>query len=199
MLPVDEFLKRLPADAKEERALVTAALGIPGTLREKISDIRSNPDLSEIGKLGKIKELAKGNPLAHLKQIRGRVAAMTTDVSNLRHAMKPKEADRSDIYGEMQRAELRAFVRAMPPEERLRAVQSDPAMTDAVLLAHPALSGLSPEKYDLVKKDYAERTFGPQLRGLESREDVVDNLNAAVEVATRQFLTESGLTEAEIA
>jgi hypothetical protein len=195
---LDEFLKRLPAEAKEERALVTAAFGIPGTVKEKADEIRGNTRLSEIGKQEKIKELAVGNPLAHLKQLRSRAAAMTADVQNLRKGLQPKAPDRADLFGEMQRQELRTFLRTLPDAKRLRLAMEDAAITEAVLHASPALSGLSQEQHELVKEAYVERAFGAQLRGIEKREEVISNVGSALTIATRQFLNESGLTEKEI-
>jgi hypothetical protein len=198
MIPVTEFLKRLPADAKEERALVEAAFGIPVTLREKGNEIRSNTRLSDLGKQEKLKELALGSPAAHMRQIRSRAAAMTANVKNLRLALKPPSPDRADLFGEMQRQEQRTFLRSLPPVERLRLVMEDPAMTEAVLHAAPALSGLSTEQLDAVKDKYLESTFGPQLRGIEAREAVLETLNAALHIATREFLRESQLSEGDL-
>ena len=201
-----EFLKRLPESAKEERALVEAAFGIPTTVKGKVAEIRNDARLSDTAKQDDIRAAALGNPLAHLKQLHGRVSAMTADLANLKKSFAPKMPDRADLYGELQRRELRDLVRSMPPEKRLRAVMDDPALTDAVLLGHPSLSGLTiesedgePSQFDLVRENYLERTFGPQLKGVEARERVLETLDAALKVATIQFRNESGLNEAEIA
>jgi hypothetical protein len=199
MIPVGEFLKRLPEGAKEERALIEAAFSISVNLREKLNEVRGNNRLSDIGKQEQIKQIATGAPLGHLKQIRNRVGGMTTDTKNLRLALKIQPPDRSDVYGELQRAELRQFLRtAVPPAERLRAVMEDEALTEAVVLGHRSLSGLSAEQFEHVSAGYLERKFGPQLRGIDAREEVLDTLNTAVEIATKEFLRESQLTEKEI-
>lgn len=201
----EQFLKRLPETAKEERALVEAAFGIPDTVRGKASDIRGNAHLSPIGQQEQIRAMASGAPLGHLRQIRSRAAGMTADVANLRKAIAPPAPDRSDLFGESQRAELRAFVRSLPEGKRLRAVMDDPSLTEAVLLAHPALSGLStnsedgaPSQFDLVRDKYLETKFGAQLHGIEAREEVLANLNAAIAIATQDFCRETGIEPEEI-
>lgn len=206
MIPLSEWLKRLPAEAKEEAALITAALAIPTNLKEKATEIRSNTRLSPVGQAEEIKKVAMGNPLAHLKQIKSRVESMNADVANLKAGMKPKQPDSTDIRGELMRAELRAFVRALPQAEKLRTVLEDEVITEAVLLGHPSLSGLStksekgaPSQFDLVREKYLDAKFGPQLRGIEAREEVLETLTTAVDIATREFRRESGLSENEIA
>lgn len=130
MIPVSEFLRRIPDSAKEERALIETAFGISVALRDKLNEVHKNARLSDVGKKEQIKQIATGAPLAHLKQIQSRVSNLTADTKNLRLALKIKTPDRSDVYGELQRAELRSYLRtAVPAEDRLRAVMKDETMT----------------------------------------------------------------------
>ena len=196
---LDQFLERLPATAKVERELIATVLGIPENLKTKIAEIRGDGDLNDAAKVRKIKELALGDPLSHLKQLSSRAAAMSTDLANLRQTMQPKQPDRADLFGESQRRELRDYVRTLPPAERARLVMEDQAVTEAVLLAHPRLSGLSSEQLEAVKQAYTERNFGPQLAGIEQREKILAEVNSAIEHATNMFRREAGLTEREAA
>ena len=140
---LDQFLKRLPAEATAERDLITQAFGLPTAVKSKVAEIKGNIRLSDDAKRDDIRAMVLGNPLGHLKQLHGRAVAMTADLTNLKKSFAPKAADRADLFGEMQRRELRDLVRSLPPEKRLRAVMADAALTEAVLLAHPSLSGLS--------------------------------------------------------
>lgn len=194
----DEFLKRLPSSAAEERAIVEALFGLPNTIREKAAAIRADGRLSDGAKADDIRQMAKGTPRQHLQQLRSRAAAMKADVQNRRLALKPKEVDRSDLYAEMQRRELRDHLKTLPAEQRLRAAMDDPAITEAVLNAPAALSGLSAEHLGLVRDGHMEKTFGPQLADIEKREAVLEVINSAVEIATAQFRRETGLAENEI-
>jgi hypothetical protein len=196
---IEEFLKRLPEHAREERGLIEAAFGIPQTLKSRAADIRGDAQLSETGKQNKIRALAAGSPLEHLKQIRSRAAAMKADVNNLRQAFKPKAPDRSDSYGELQRRELRDHLRTLPQAERFRMAMEDPTIMEAVLHApHPVVAGLTNEQHDLFMEAYLDRTFGSQIRGVEQREEIIETVGAALEIATSQFRNESGLKDEDI-
>jgi hypothetical protein len=202
---LDQFLKRLPAEAKAERDLITQAFGLPNAVKGKVTEIRKDARLSEDAKRDDIRSMVLGTPLAHLKQLHGRVAAMTADLTNLKKTFAPKVANRADVFGEMERRELRDYVRSLPPEKRLRAVMDDPALTEAVLLGHPSLSGLSthsedgaPSQFDIVRESFLEQTYGAQLRGVEAREQVLEVVNSALKVAIIQFRAEGGLNESEM-
>jgi hypothetical protein len=194
----DELLKRLPASAAEERELITQAFGITGTVREKAAAIRADGRLSETGKADDTRALARGAPLAHLRQIKARAAAMAADVANARKAVQLPEPDRTDLSAEMRRAELRSFVRGLPQEEKLRFVLGNEAAATAVLDQLPAISGLNDDLFDRVKQERTERLFGSQLAEIEKREAAVEVISSAVEIASSQFRRESGLGEDEI-
>jgi hypothetical protein len=194
----DEFLKRLPPNAAEERALVEQLFGIPRTVAEKRAAILNDRRLSEQGKIDDTRTMARGTPLQHLQQLRARVTAMTADVANRRKAVQLPEPDRTDLSAEMRRAELRSFVRGLPQEEKLRFVLGNEAAATAVLDQVPAISGLNDDLFDRVKQERIERLFGPQLAEIEKREAVVEVVDAALEVATSQFRKESGLDDQEI-
>ncbi len=202
---LDQFLKRLPAEATAERDLITQAFGLPTAVKSKVAEIKGNIRLSDDAKRDDIRAMVLGNPLGYLKQLNGRAAAMTADLNNLKKSFAPKAPDRADLFGEMQRRELRDHARSLPPEKRLRAIMDDAQLTEAVLLGHPSLSGLStesqadaPSQFEIVRQHYIEKTFGPQLRGVEAREQVVEVVNAALKVAILQFRNESGLNENEM-
>jgi hypothetical protein len=195
----DEMLKRLPETAIAERELVSTAFGISKTLQEKAAAIMADPDLSAPGKAKRVRELAMGAPVEHLRQLRSRAAAMSADITNQRAAMRPPTPDKTDVYAELQRRELRDHVRSLPTEQRLRAIMQDDAISEAILGAHHALSGLSTEQRDQVRKGYTERHFGEQLRQVEARQEILDTVNAAVSIASSQFAKVGGLDEQEIA
>jgi hypothetical protein len=195
---IDEMLKRLPETAIAERELVSSAFGIARGLKEKIDAVRADANLSDLGKSAKIRELATGSPVEHLRQLRERGAKLSADIANERAALKPPAPDRADIYAELTRRELRDHVRSLPVEQRLRAVMEDDAIGEAILGGHAALSGLSADQIEQVRKGYVERHFGERLAVLEQRQEIADNVNAAIAIASSQFAKESGLSEQEI-
>jgi DNA mismatch repair ATPase MutS len=120
-------------------------------------------------------------------------------VQGRRLALKPKAPDKSYLFAEMQRQEIRTWLRSLPDAERTRAaLQADEQVASAILNAPPALSGINLEIHAHVAEKELERKFGPQLREIEEREEWVGKVNAAIEVATMQFRRESGLTEKDV-
>jgi hypothetical protein len=192
----DEFLRRLPATATEERQMVEQAFGIPRTVAEKKAAILSDARLKDEAKAADIKAMARAAPLQHLRQIRQRAANMTADVQNARLAMAPKR----DKDGEADRREIRdAVIRELPAEHRLRRMLENPTIAEAFLLApDPVVSGLSDEQFETVRQTYTEKKFGDKLRAVEKREEVIETLDAAIRVATSQFQRETGIAENEI-
>ncbi len=197
---LDEFLQRLPAGATEERSMVETAFGIPANFKRRAGEIRSDARLSNLAKVDDVKKAALGTFAAHLNQIRSRAAAMTADLTNLRKAMQPPAPDRADLYGQAERHKLLDRVLALPQAERFRLAMEDQAVMGAVLAhQHVLFSGLSAEQLSEVRDAFIERNFGPQLAGIEQREEIVETLNSALQVATMQFRNEAGLTEREYA
>ena len=196
---LDELLKRLPAEATQEREIVTVALRLPEALKAKADAIRGDADLTPDAKARKVKELALGTPLSHLKQLRDRAASMSADVEYLRLAMKPKAPDRSDLYGQAERYKLLDLIRAMPEAERFRQCMEDPIFSEAVLTGpHRLSSGLSTEQFELVEKAHVERLHGPQVAGLEKRAAIIEVVTSAMEIAESMFCRESGLKADEL-
>ena len=90
------------------------------------------------------------------------------------------------------------MVRNLPHVERIRTVlEGENSIASAVLNAPAVLSGLNADIYSHVAEAQMERTFGPQLREIERREEIAGNLNAAVDVVTSQFRKEAGLKDGE--
>lgn len=198
MIPIEEFLRRLPGDAKTERALIETALAIPANLKEKTAAVRLDENLSDAGKNAKVREIASGSPLDHLRQIQKQTKAMSTDIANLRGAMQIKPPEPGSLLAAQQR-EIRDRFLALPEEGRFRLAKEDPAIGEAILNGpHPAFSGLPKEQIELIRQSHIERLYGAQIAGLEKRKAIIEVVAAAVEIATKQFAAESGLTVAEI-
>jgi hypothetical protein len=197
-MTVANFTSRLPADAAEERQLVEVAFAAVSNLQKRAAEIRANPNLTEVGKREELKKVALNELSGPLKQAKARAAALGVGVENLRKGFRLKEPDKSDLFAEQQRSELRTFLRSQPEIERLRLALEDPAVAAAVAPATPALSGLSKQAHDLVVGAMIKREFGAQAAGVERRAEIVDNVSAAVEVARMQFRNTAGLGPEEI-
>ncbi len=193
------FLARLPQDAIEEREIIETAFRIVDVLRGKATEIRSNTHLTKVGQDEQVKIAAKGGLAEQFKQLQSRAARMTEHASNLRQGFKLKPLDKADLVGELQRREMRDFLRSQPEDKRIRIALEDPNFSEAIIHAlSPALSGLSPEVHARVKHAAIERAYGPQMRGLAQREELNETVTNALQVAAMQFRNEAGLKDGEI-
>lgn len=195
---IEQLLNRLPTEATDEREIVTIALTIPENLKAKAAELAADVNLSEVGRQAKMKALAT-DPLTHLRQVKARADAMAASVANLKKAMQPTPPDRADAVLAGLHREIRDWLRAQPSPNRFRAASENPDIAAAVLHVPAPLTGLSQEQINLVREKQIEREHGPQLRGLAQREEILEVVTAALQIASSEFSKVSGLSEAEIA
>lgn len=105
------------------------------------------------------------------------IAAAKDIAAAQRAALGRRQIDRADVVGEMQRAEIRAYLRTLPSNDRVQAaLLADAAIRDAILTSPAALSGLDDEVYARVREAAIEAEQRGELR-------VVNDLDAAIVVA----------------
>ena len=106
--------------------------------------------------------------------------------------------DKTDMAGELRRQEMRAYVRSLPLEDRMNAVEKlDDTAILAILDAPAMLSGLPEDRHAHIKNAYLEHQFGKQLRELESVDEDNTALEAAAVMVRRDLQMGAGLTNAE--
>lgn len=197
-MSANTFLPRLPDSAIEERQIVSTAFKIVDTMRTKAAAIRANEHLTAFGQNEQIKITAKGGLRDQFRQEKARANKMAADLANLRSELKLKPIDKTNVFEELQRQEIRTWLRSLPENQRIRAaLEADPQATEAIVHASPALSGLSPEIHARVAEAMVQRVHGAQIEGIERREVVVQTAAAALQAAESQFRSEAGLTEKE--
>ena len=108
-MQLEEFLRRLPESANEEREMVKVAFGVTEHFLRKVDDIRANKHLTKVGQDDQIRSTALGAPATQLRQIKQRAANLKAETEKLRLALKPKELDKTDLFAEMQRQEVRTW------------------------------------------------------------------------------------------
>jgi hypothetical protein len=77
-------------------------------------------------------------------------------------------------------------------------VLEDAQFSEAVIHAAPALSGIGKDLHEKVVASALERAYGPQMKGMEHREELNNVVEAALRVAISQFSAEAGLKQDEI-
>lgn len=184
---------------------VELAFKIAPAFEAKAKAIRSNTRLSDAGHNDEIITALKSGPLAHLAQIRASIFDQLNAVEAKREvAMAPPKMtaeQRGDVVGEMQRAELRGWLRGLEPAERLRLLLEggDPGIREAALLASPVLSGLSKEHSTLLIERAAQDRHGPALKAWEREAEALESAVAAVDVAERDLFAVAGVAKSAVA
>jgi hypothetical protein len=123
-------------------------------------------------------------------------------VGERREAMKHERAtlakpkiDATDLAAAMLRQEMRTYLRGLDLSERMTALtdKPDPAMLAAALEAPAALSGLNAETRAHVAQTYVQATHAQTLKAMDDREEALDVVGAAAEIASMEIRSSVGL------
>lgn len=182
---VVSFLNRLPSGATCPRSDIETVFGIVAGFREKAAKIGADTTLSAEGKRLAREKALKDGAAAHMQQLRDRNAGALQALRTKRESLAPTKPSDETAIGEMRRAELRTYMRSLPPGERVQfALQSDDHMiVDAVLFAPAALSGLDEQVKGRLRERVISERFGAQLRNIEADEETLSNVGAAITIA----------------
>jgi hypothetical protein len=179
-----QFTGRLPPGSPARyRENIETVFKLAANFHAKVADVQANPALSDVGKSDAIKRLWAGDASAHFAQIKTGVIKEAADIKQQRAALYPKAPDRADLFGEMQRAEARTWLRGLDDTTRRRALETDSdTIRDAIMFAPAEMSGVSAELKQRVVDGIVERQFGHKLGELDALEEGVGNVLAAVRV-----------------
>ncbi|WP_294532597.1 hypothetical protein [uncultured Rhodoblastus sp.] len=188
---------RLPSDVLDD---VRAAYGISETVRQKADDIRSNPRFSDEGKREQILAMLGRGPLAHHRQIADKIAARIAELEAER-AKFIIAPDRTDLFGEMQRAEARAWLRTLPEIERIRvALESkEPTIRQAIAMAPAALSGVKDEIKTQVYDRLLAEKFGVKVENNAALIEGYSDVATAVAEAGNDIRRAAGISDRDFA
>jgi hypothetical protein len=137
-------------------------------------------------------------PILH----RGRqhVAAAKREIAEKRSKLTLQPIDRTDLVGEMRRAEMRAFLRSMPDDQRRSYVAAnlehlDPEMALAIVSAPPELSGvLGSDRAVLVDRALAAQ-HGDAIKEVIELERAADIASFAVEAVRTEIARDVGVVD----
>ena len=125
-----------------------------------------------------------GEPARLLAEHSASVEKAKATLAERRAGLGKPKIDRSDIFGEMQRAELRATIRAMPAPDRVQlACGGDPVITEAVLSAAPVLSGLTAEVIAKVQTIAVSPHHAAELAELEDLDESIKVTEGVITMA----------------
>ncbi len=194
----NQFLERMPAGTFDHvRESVTTAFGVAAGFKEKVEKIVADKRLSDTGHKEKIVDVLRGGPISHLKQLR-RIAGERLKALEETRAKCQPVLDKSDMFAEVQRQEIRAWLRGMPEAERLRVAYETPdrMVREAIAFAIPALSGLNDEAKAFVVSAMIQDAHGERLAEINHLSEIYEAETLAIDEATADLRRASGLEQA---
>jgi hypothetical protein len=181
------------------RQTIETAFGIVTNVQSKVKDIRADGRFTTTGQADKIKSLLR-DPLDHHAQLRNGIAKQLADKIAERGAHIPRPPDKTDVAGEMKRAEIRSHLLAQPEGKRLALAVNAKGLTRAAIVdADAFLSGVSEDVHGRLVADVIAETYGQRPAALEREIEDLTITAGAIEVSGRDLMRESGLDEAEFA
>jgi hypothetical protein len=188
-MAIHQLAERIPQDS-EWRTMAESAFGAVDGFRRKSADIRKNTKLSSEGHLAQIRAESEA-PKAFIGDLRRQVEGERASLAKRKAHFALPQPKRDDVLGEMQRQEIRAWLRSIPnPGERIKHAASNPTIAEAAVMAPAELSGLVGDGIVRAQEFLLDHLHGPQLAKLRQEEDVIDNVSVALEVAEKQLLNE---------
>jgi hypothetical protein len=194
---VSRLSPRLGADIHNE---VRLAFGIAGTVRENVARIVADKRYSQDGHRDQIKQMLGKGPLAHLDQIRAKLQK-PVEALQAERATFVIEANRTDTFAEMQRAEVRGWLRSLPDADRIRvALETKETMIrEAVAMAPPQLSGLPQDIKQTVFDGLVTERYGEKLANNTRLLEAYQAAMIAVEEAGHDIRREANLSDRDFA
>jgi hypothetical protein len=159
------------------------------SIAAKRLELRADPNLSDVGRAGKLKEFAATEASRFAKASRTLEMAKSKSSSN-KLALLPAVKDRTDVVGFLARQEQRVYLRSLS-EAKMTEVLSDPktptSMLESFFELEHLLPAIAPEVRERMIDDVLARTAGPQMVALREHEQAIELLDAAVRVASNTF------------
>lgn len=202
MSKANTFLARLPASAPADLADdIRSAFGIVDRFKGIVAEISADRRFTAEGRQERINEALKTKALGHMRQMESKVDGLIAG-SKAEHAkFKPAAPDKSDLYSEMQRREVRDYLRSLSEVDRLRVVYGtdDPLIREAIAHAPAVLSGLSEEHKGRVVDTLVQSVYGERAARLDEIDEGLMTARGALQVAAEDLRREAGLDPAQYA
>lgn len=165
---------------------------LPGMVATKRAEYGRRGDLSPKGINGKIRADLAQIVARDLRNHRQAVAERKAELKARREALAAPKIDRTDLLAELQRQEVRAWLRGMAPEARHVALlgDADGSLVEAVLTAPAALSGLNGLNETVrgqIVDAYLQNRHGETLAGMEIEEEGLTVAEAALRGALNEL------------
>lgn len=177
------------------------ALGVVETLGAKRAELRTDKNLSEIGRAQKLNEFAKAEAARVAKASRTLDTARKT-ISERRAALVPSVKDKGDVAGALLRREQRDILRTMdaPGMMKILADQNTPmSMLEAIFEAPHLVPAIPAEVKERLTNDLLERIAPAAVASLREQDSALELLQASVNAGALALQDAAGITPHEYA
>jgi hypothetical protein len=140
------------------------------------------------------RELGK-NVVPELRRILRVVNERKAAIKNERAVLATPKIDSTDLAATLRRQEIRGYFRSLELGDRIKVLldNPDPTMLAAALEAPAALSGLTAEMRAHVEQAYVLANHAKTLKAMDDREEALDVVGAAAEIAVMEIRSSVGL------
>lgn len=181
---VMQMAARIPERYSGLRQDVETAAKIVTNFEAKVKAVKADQNLTEAGKWDALRKELAGGAVSHLSQLEKVNRAALASLAAQKQALMPAVKDRTNPVAEMRRAELRAFLRGLPQEDRIKqALSGDSAIIEAIVDMPAALSGLSDDLKSKAVDVYIAKTNAETIARIEADQDALENVATALTLA----------------
>lgn len=164
----------------------------------KTANIKSGK-FTETGVTDDAQKFTFENIVGPLHRARTTVLKAKSELAGRRAKLTLQAPDKTDIAAAMLRQEIRAHLRAMPPDERVRYVSANlkPAIAEAILTAPPELSGIAETSVSLaaLTEKALEAQHPGEMERLAELQRAVELAERAIEIGRDEIRQEVGITD----
>jgi hypothetical protein len=196
----ETLLARLPAHSKTAaiRTAADAAFSIVDKFAARRTEMSKSGQYTEAGVSAAMREALPAT-LRALNTARAPIAKLARDAKAKRASLRPADPDRGDVAGAIERQEIRAYWRTLPPGDRaqLAMTTTDLRLLEALVTAAPELSGFTRNQRDVVDKveqRYIALKHPAELAEVEALDALVAEAEAITAV-TRNDIRNSAALE----
>lgn len=158
---------------------------IEGTIRSVVEEVAKNKNLSEVGRLEKVRERLFAEFAPKLHRLRKANEVADAAVAARKARLQVQKHDPADAAGAVMRAEIRTMLRNMDQSDREGLLKSDvdESLLVAIVEAPNILSGIDGKMRDHVQSTLLKRRHPNELAEIENIKQAAAMARAATTVA----------------
>lgn len=153
--------------------------------------IQEQADYGFLNEAGKVDARRKAltNALKDRVKVQRQLETLATTLGDVVPKVKPRSKD--DTIGELQDAELRSIVRAMPEKQR-NSLRHSPEVMAAIARAPAIASGVQPGVHDQIRKEIVEAENPGRLAGWDSAREALEVAGEVLKEVDKDFADAAG-------